>query len=170
MAELPKTDAELQALIDQAVEKATTALKTEYDGKFAAQRTKHDEEIKKIKADAGKSAEELAQQRIKEQNDADQKELAELRAYKKGKTLEERLSKENMPSHFKYDSRLLNASEEDFEKVLKDVKKEYEATLPKGNTTSTIIKTGGKTGNTEPSETELANELFAETLGQIVGK
>ena len=170
MTELPKTDAELQALIDAKVSEATTALKTEYDGKFAAQRTKHDEEIKKIKDDAGKSAEELAQQKVKEQYDADQKELAELRSYKKGKLLEERLSKENMPSHFKYDSRLLNASDEDFEKVLKDVKKEYEATLPKGNTTSTVIKTGGSPASGTKTDADVANEKFAETLGQIVGK
>lgn len=169
MVELPKTETELQGLIDQAVEKATTALKAEYDGKFAQQRKKHDEEITKIKAEAGKSAEELAQQRIKEQQEADQQELTELRAYKKGKTIEERLAKENLPNHFKYDTRLLNATEEDFDKVVKDVKKEYEATLPKGSQISTVVKTGG---TTQPSATpaDAANEAFAQVLGEIVGK
>lgn len=167
--ELPKTETELQGLIDEAVKNATTALKQEYDGKFAAQRTKHDDEIKKLKADMGKSAEELAQQRLKEQQEVDQQELAELRAYKKSKTIEERLSKENLPNHFKYDTRLLNASEDDFDKVVKDVKKEYEATLPKGNQTSTVVKTGGAS---QPSSTpaDAANEAFAQVLGNIVGK
>ena len=170
MVELPKTETELQGLIDQAVEKATTALKTEYDGKFAAQRKKHDEEIAKVKADAGKSAEELAQQRVKEQNELDQRELAELRSYKKGKILEERLVKENMPNHFKYDSRLLNASEEDFEKTIKEVKKEYEATLPKGNQTSTVVRVGGTPTSTTKTDADIANEKFAESLGQMIGK
>lgn len=169
MVELPKTEAELQAYVEEKINAATTALKAEYDGKFATQRKKHDEEITKIKAEAGKSAEELAQQRIKEQQEADQQELTELRAYKKGKTIEERLAKENLPNHFKYDTRLLNATEEDFDKVVKDVKKEYEATLPKGNQTSTVVKTGG---TTQPSATpaDAANEAFAQVLGEIVGK
>lgn len=169
MAELPKTETELQGMIDEAVKNATTALKQEYDGKFAAQRTKHDDEIKKLKADMGKSAEELAAQKIKEQQEADQQELASLREYKKGKIIEERLAKENLPNHFKYDTRLINASDDDFDKVVKDVKKEYEATLPKGNQTSTVVRTGG---TTQPSATpaDAANEAFAQVLGNIVGK
>ena len=167
--ELPKTDAELQGMIDKAVSEATTALKAEYDGKFANQRKKHDDEIAKIRADAGKSAEELAAQKVKEENEARDRELEDLRSYKKGKVLEERLAKENLPNHFKYDTRLLNASDDDFEKVIKDVKKEYEATLPKGNQTSTVVKTGGAT---QPSQTpaDAANEAFAQVIGQIVGK
>ena len=169
MVELPKTEAELQAYVDEKVNAATTALKTEYDGKFAAQRKKHDEEVAKVKADAGKSAEELAAQKVKEENEARDKELADLREYKKGKTLEERLSKEKLPSHYKYDTRLLNASEEDFEKVLKDVKKEYEASIPKGSQISTVVKTGGNpSDNTSPSDA--ANEAFAQVIGQMVGK
>ena len=169
MVELPKTEAELQAYVENKINEATTALKAEYDGKFATQRKKHDEEIAKIKADAGKSVEELTAQRVKEQQEADQQELTELRAYKKGKTIEERLAKENLPNHFKYDTRLLNASEDDFDKVVKDVKKEYEATLPKGNQTSTVVKTGG---TTQPSATpaDAANEAFGQVLGQLVGK
>lgn len=169
MVELPKTEAELQAYVDEKINAATTALKTEYDGKFAAQRKKHDDEIAKVKADAGKSAEELAAQKVKEENEARDKELEDLRSYKKGKVLEERLAKENLPNHFKYDTRLLNASDDDFDKVIKDVKKEYEATLPKGNQASTVVKTGGAQ---QPSTTQAdaANEAFAAVIGNIVGK
>ena len=87
----------------------------------------------------------------------------------KGKIIEERLAKENLPPHFKYDTRLLNASDDDFDKVVKDVKKEYEATLPKGNQTSTVVKTGG---TTQPIQTpaDAANEAFGQVLGQLVGK
>lgn len=166
MVELPKTEAELQAYVDEKINTATNTLKAEYDGKFATQRKKHDEEIAKIKADAGKSAEELAIQKVKEENEARDRELDELRSYKKGKVLEERLAKENMPSHFKYDSRLLNASEEDFEKVLKDVKKEYEATLPKGNQHSSVVPTNGKLPDNKESK---GYGEFAETLKKITG-
>ena len=167
--ELPKTDAELQGMIDKAVSEATTALKAEYDGKFAVQRKKHDDEIAKIRADAGKSAEELAAQKVKEENEARDRELEDLRSYKKSKVLEERLAKENLPNHFKYDTRLLNATEEDFDKVVKDVKNEYDAALPKGSQISTVVKTGG---TTQPSATpaDAANEAFAQVLGEIVGK
>ena len=168
MVELPKTETELQGLIDQAVKDATNALRTEYDGKFAAQRKKHDDEIAKIKADAGKSAEELAQQRLKEQQDADQQELTELRAYKKGKVIEERLGKEGLPTFLRNDTRLINASDDDFDKVLKEVKKEYEAILPKGNQHSSVIQTSSN-GPT-PSEKDKANADFGKALKELVGR
>ena len=168
MAELPKTEAELQALIDQKVEEATTALETKYNGKFAEQRTKYEGDIKKLKESIGKSAEELAEQKIKEQQEADQKELAELRIYKKSKTLEERLIKENLPSYLKNDARLLNASDEDFDKALKEVKKDYETSLPKGNPHSTVVPAGG--GKPTATDKERVNQEFAEALKELVGK
>ena len=169
--ELPKTEAELQAYVDKKINEATNTLKTEYDGKFAAQRKKHDEEIAKVRAEAGKSAEEIAAQKVKEENEARDKELNDLRDYKKGKVLEERLAKEKMPSHFKFDSRLLNASEEDFEKVLKDVKKEYEETLPKGNQHSTVVRTqSGEVQKTNTDDKTLAYEKGAEALKDLFEK
>lgn len=169
MVELPKTEEELTSLIKSEVEKATKELISKHNGEMASLRTKHDADLKKAKEQANLTAEEIAAQKIKEQQEADQQELADLRSYKKGKVLEERLTKENLPNHFKYDTRLLNASEEDFDKVVKDVKKEYEATLPKGNQTSTVVKTSG---TTQPSATptDAANEAFGQVLGQLVGK
>ena len=169
MVELPKTEAELQGLIDEAVNKATTALKAEFDGKFATQRKKHDDEIAKIKADAGKSAEELAQERIKEQQEKDANELAELRSFKKTTILGEKLAKEGLPSYFKNDNRLLTAEEGDLDKVIKDIKKEYEATLPKGNTTSSVIQQGGSVSPTHAkTDTDVANEKMGAFLDNIL--
>lgn len=168
MVELPKTEAELQAYVDEKINAATTALKAEYDGKFATQRKKHDEELAKVKADAGKSAEEIAAQKLKEQQDADQQELTELRAYKKGKVIEERLGKEGLPAFLKNDSRLLNASDEDFDKVVKEVKKEYESVLPKGNQHSTVIQTN--TTQPQPTEKDKANAEFGKALQGLIGK
>lgn len=171
MTELPKTEAELQGLIDEAVNKATTALKAEYDGKFATQRTKHDQEIKKLKEDMGKSAEELAQERIKEQQEKDANELTELRAFKKNTILGEKLAKEGLPSYFKNDNRLLTAEDGDLDRVIKDVKKEYEATLPKGNTHSSVVQQGGSVSpNSQKSEADIANEKMGEFLNNILKK
>ena len=169
MVELPKTEEELTSLIKSEVEKATKELISKHNGEMASLRTKHDADLKKAKEQANLTAEEIAAQKIKEQQEADQQELATLREYTKSKTIEERLTKENLPNHFKYDTRLLNAKEEDFDKVVKDVKNEFEATLPKGNQTSTVVKTGG---NTQPSATpsDAANEAFGQVLGQLVGK
>lgn len=170
MVELPKTEAELQAYVDAQVSERETALKAEYDGKFASQRKKHDEEIAKIKADAGKSAEEIAQQRIKEQQDADAKELADLRAYKKSAILGEKLAKENLPSYFKNDNRLLTADEGDIDKVIKDIKKEYEASLPRGATHSTVVTTGSGLNQPQPSDKDNANKLFGQALREALGR
>ena len=169
MVELPKTEEELTSLIKSKIEEATKELVSKHNGEMASLRTKHDADLKKAKEQANLTAEEIAAQKIKEQQEADQKELTELREYKKGRTIEDRLAKENLPNHFKYDTRLLNASDDDFDKVVKDVKKEYEATLPRGNQTSTVVRTSG---TQQPSATpaDTANEAFAQVLGSIVGK
>ena len=168
MVELPKTDAELQAYVEAQVQARESELKAEYDNKFASQRKKHDEEIAKVKADAGKSAEELAQQRVKEQQDADYKELQELRAYKKSAVLSEKLAKENLPNYFKNDNRLLTAEDGDIDKVIKDIKKEYEASLPKGATHSTVVNTSGN--QPQVTDKDKANQLFGQALKEALGR
>ncbi len=169
MVELPKTDAELQALLEENSNTIREELKKEYDNKFAEQRKKHDTEIAKIKADAGKTAEQLANERIQEQQEKQANELLELRAFKKNTILGEKLQKEGLPSYFKNDNRLLTAEDGDLDRVIKDIKKEYEATLPKGNTHSNVIQQGGSVNPTVgKSETDIANEKMGEFLDNIL--
>lgn len=141
MTELPKTEAELQALLDAKANEVTETLTAKHNGEMANLRKKQDDELKKAKEQANLSAEELAQQKIKEQQDADREELESLRAYKKSNELASRLAKEGLPDFFKNDARLLSAEDGNLDKVIKDVKKEYEATLPKGATHSTVVST-----------------------------
>ena len=173
MVELPKTEAELQALIDEKVNTALEGAKKDYEGKLnagmASARKDYDSKLAKAKADYEADLDVRAEEKAVEKNNAFMNELNELRAFKKSYTLSQRLSKEGLPDFFKNDSRLLNASDDDFEKALKDVKKEYEATLPKGNTVSTVVNTGGKAPS-GASDTDIANEKLAETLGKIIGK
>lgn len=155
------TEAEFNAKIEEAVNNATEKLVSKHNGEMATAR----KEIKALK-DASKSQEEIKA----EQDAALVEELNDLRAFKKGKVLEDRLAKEGMPSYFKNDSRLLNAKDEDFDKVLRGVKNEYEATLPKGNQHSTVVKTGGKNPQVGTNEkTEIYGE-FAQSLKTLVGK
>lgn len=139
--ELPKTEQELNDLIESKVNEATEKLVSKHNGEMATLRQRHDSELKRAKEQANLSAEEIAQAKIKEQQEQDQQELNELRAFKKSTTLGERLAKEGLPSFFKNDTRLLNANDEDLDKVIKNVKKEYEETQPKGATHSTIVNT-----------------------------
>ena len=169
MVELPKNEAELQAYVDSQVEAKRTEWETKKNEDFARQRAKHDEEIKKLRADMGKSAEQLAEERIKEQQEKDANELAELRSFKKTTLLGEKLAKEGLPSYFKNDNRLLTAEEGDLDKVIKDVKKEYEATLPKGNTTSSVIQQGGSVSpNHAKTDADVANEKMGAFLDNIL--
>lgn len=170
MVELPKTEAELQALIDERVSARETELKADYDSKFAVQRKKHGDEIAKIKADMGKSAEELAQEKLREQQEANEKELNELRAFKKSSILTDKLAKENLPSYFKNDNRLLTAEDGDIDKVIKDIKKEYEASLPKGATHSTVVTIGNGLNQPQPSDKDNANRLFGQALKEALGR
>ena len=139
--ELPKTEQELNDLIDAKVNEATEKLTAQHNGQMATLRKKYDDDLKKAKEQAGLTAEQLAEEKIKEQNEARDRELSELRAYKKSSILTEKLAKEGLPNYFKNDTRLLNAEDGDLDKAIKDVKKEYESTLPKGATHSTVVQT-----------------------------
>ena len=153
------TQAELQAQIDEAVKTATESLVSKHNSDMAKMR-KENTDLR----NASKTQEQLKQ----EQDEAVQNELNELRAYKKGKLVEERLAKEGLPSFFKNDSRLLNASAEDFEKAIKEVKKEYEATLPKGSQHSTVVQTSGLPP--QVSDKDRANAEFGKALKELVGR
>lgn len=171
MVELPKTEAELQALIDERVSARETEIKADYDNKFAEQRKKHQTEIEKIKADAGKSAEQLAEERIKEQQDKDANELEELRKFKKTTLIGEKLAKEGLPNFLKNDSRLLNAEDGDLDKVVKDIKKEFEAVQPKGNTHSSVIPQGGASQPNQGGDSKTtAYGKMADALKEAFGK
>lgn len=168
MVELPKTEAELQAYVDEQIQAKQTEWESKQNEMFANQRKKHQAEIDKIKADAGKSAEEIAQERIKEQQEKDSKELTELRAYKKSNELGKRLEKEGLPTFLKNDSRLINAEDGDLDKVIKSIKKEFEDSLPKGSQHSTVITT--QSGNTPNNDSEKAKREFGQALKDLVGK
>ena len=171
MTDLPKTEQELNDLIDAKVNEVTEELTAKHNGAMANLRKKYESDIAKVKEQASLSAEEIAQERIKEENDAKDRELNELRAYKKSAILSEKLAKEGLPIYFKNDTRLLNAEEGDLDKVIKTVKKEYEETLPKGATHSTVVQTA-TTSQTPKSDDKqsVAFEKLGETIAQALGK
>lgn len=142
--ELPKTEQELNDLIEARVKAKEDEMTSRHNGAMASTRKKYEDEIAKLKQEAGISAEKIAEEKIKEQQEADRKELEELRSFKKTSELSSRLSKEGLPEYFKNDTRLLNADSTSIDKVIKDVKKEYEATLPKGATHSTVVPINGQ--------------------------
>lgn len=173
MVELPKNEAELQALLDQKEKEVTDTLTAKHNNEMASQRKKHDDELKKAKEQANMTAEQIAEQKYKEQQENDAKELAELRSYKKQTIIGEKLAKEGMPSYFKNDNRLLTAEEGDLDKVIKDIKKEYEADKPKGATHSTIVQQAAGTpkGNqTGDAVRDAAIQAGADALAQALGK
>ena len=172
MVELPKTEAELQALIDASVKEATkdTISKSEHDGAMASQRTKYESKIKDLETKAGidaqQKAEELAQEKQKEMEN----ELTELRAFKKSSVLKEKLAKEGLPSFLANDNRLLTAEDGDLDKVIKVVKGEYEANLPKGNTHSSVIQTTSQPAkSSQDGEKEEAYRKASEVLQKAFG-
>ena len=171
MEELPKTEQELNDLIEARVNEATEKAQAKHNSDMANLRKKYESEIAKVKEQANLSAEEIAQERIKEENEAKDKELSELRAYKKASVLTEKLAKEGLPTYFKNDNRLLSAEDGELDKVIKEVKKEYEQTLPKGATHSTVVQTATQ-GQTPKSDDKqaVAFEQMGELLKQTLGK
>lgn len=170
MVELPKTEQELADLIDAKVNEALDKQTAKHNSDMANLRKKYDDDVRKAKEQAGKTAEELAAEKIKEENEARDTELNELRAYKKSNEIGNRLAKEGLPSYFKNDTRLLNAEEGNLDKVIKDVKKEYEATLPRGANHSTVVNTATN-GNQQQKDTKTqVFEQVGDALKQALGK
>lgn len=158
------TETELQARIDESVSNATKELVSKHNGEMATMRQRHSAELEKAKKEASMSAEELANERAKELAQAQVDELNDLRAFKKATIIEKRIESAGLPKYFVNDSRLLSAEEGDLDKVIKTVKAEYEATLPKGNTHSSVVQTNG---GAKPQDNKQA--LF-EDVGNAIGK
>ena len=166
---LPTTEQELNDLIDARVKEATESLVAQHNGQMANMRKKYDEDIKKVKEQANMTAEEIAAQKIKEQQEADQQELTELRAYKRSSVISGKLAKEGLPDFLKNDTRLLNASEGDLDKVIKDVKKDYEANLPKGATHSTVVNNpSGNPQSGNGNDKQVAYDKMGAILKDVV--
>lgn len=153
------TEAELSAKVEEAVANATKELEAKHNKSMYELR----QENKKLK-DATKDQETLK----KEQDEEVVRELNELRAYKKQSMISERLAKEGLPSFLKNDSRLINASDDDFEKVIKEVKKDYDAIAPKGSQHSTVVQTSST--KPELSDKDKANAEFGQALKKLVGR
>lgn len=168
---LPKTEQELNDLIDAKVNEATEKLVAKHNGEMAQQRQKFDADLKKAKEQANMSAGEIAAQKVKEQQEATEKELNELRAYKKSSIISERLQKEGLPAYLKNDQRLLSAEDGDLDKAIKDVKKDYEASLPKGAVHSTVVQTSAT--KIQPDGGDVKEKAFAamgEFIKEQIGK
>lgn len=153
------TDAELQAKIDEAVDLATKDLISKHNADMVSMR----KENKALK-EANLSKEELAKQEM----EAQKVELENLRAFKKSSIISERLAKENLPSYLKNDSRLLNATDETFDKVLKQVKADYESSLPKGNSHSSVVQVASTVKDQSSKETAYAK--MGEALNSLINK
>lgn len=168
MVELPKTDAELQALIDEKVKKATDELISKHNGEMASMRTQHKAEIDKVKKEMGLSAEELAQERAKELAQAQEQELNDLRAYKKNSVLKEKLAKADLPQFLVNDSRLLSAEDGEIDKVIKTIKGEIDAIKPSGATHSTVVNVGG--GQPPKDTKNIAEQKMGDAIRQALSK
>jgi len=168
MTELPKTEQELNDLIAAKVQEATAEQEAKHNGQMATLRKKYDDDLKKAKEQAGKTAEEIAQERIKEQQEHDAQELTELRQFKKNTVLSEKLKKEGLPDFFKNDTRLLNAEDGNLDKVIKDIKKEYEQYQPKGATHSTVVQTQSQNVNKQQDDKSAAFEKMGDALKELI--
>ena len=159
------TEAELNAKVEEAVANATKSL----EAKHAQDMYNLRKENKDLK-NANLTQEEKARIELEEKEKALGQELIELRNFKKATLLGDKLAKENLPSYFKNDSRLLSAEDGELDKVIKDIKKEYEASLPKGNTHSSVVTTNQGGVQPQLSDKDKANLEFGNALKELINK
>ena len=168
MTELPKTEQELNDLIAAKVQEKTDELTSQHNGAMANMRKKYESDLAKAKEQANMTAEQIAAEKVKEQQEHDAQELAELRQFKKNTVLSEKLKKEGLPDFFKNDTRLLNAEDGNLDKVIKDIKKEYEQYQPKGATHSTVVPTQNQTVNKQQDDKGVAFEKMGDALKELI--
>lgn len=165
--DLPKTEEELQLLINQKLEEQKSSYETKINEAAANARKDEAKKLEKFKQQQAMNDEERAKALAKEKEDELNAELNELRAFKRKSFIESKLEKEGMPKYFANDSRLLSANDEQFDKVLKDVKKDYEANLPKGSQHSTIVPNQQGVVTPQKTEKEQAYAAAADTLKDL---
>lgn len=168
MTELPKTEQELNDLIAAKVQEATAEQEAKHNGAMANMRKKYESDLAKAKEQANMTAEQIAAEKVKEQQEAKDNELNELRQFKKNTILTEKLKKEGLPDFFKNDTRLLNAEDGNVDKVIKDIKKEFEAFQPKGATHSTVVPTQNQTVNKQQDDKGVAFEKMGDALKELI--
>lgn len=171
MVELPKTEQELNALIEEKLNAKVEEMTSKHNGEMANLRKSYEDKMKKKEEEANLSAEEKAKKLAEEKEQETQQELNDLRAYKKSNTIKERLTKEGLPVYLANDNRLLSAEEGDLDKAIKVVKADYEANLPKGNTHSSVIQV--TTQQPQASGDSAKEEAFrkaGEVLDKAFGK
>jgi len=168
MTELPKTEQELNDLIAAKVQEKADELTAQHNGQMATMRKKYEGDLAKAKEQANMTAEQIAAEKVKEQQEHDAQELTELRQFKKNTVLGEKLKKEGLPDFFKNDTRLLNAEDGDLDKVIKEIKKEYEQYQPKGATHSTVVPTQSQTVNKQQDDKSAAFEKMGDALKQLI--
>ena len=168
MTELPKTEQELNDLIAAKVQEKTDELTSQHNGAMANMRKKYESDLAKAKEQANMTAEQIAAEKVKEQQEHDAQELAELRQFKKNTVLGEKLKKEGLPDFFKNDTRLLNAEDGNLDKVIKDIKKEYEQYQPKGATHSTVVQTQSQNVNKQQDDKSAAFEKMGDALKELI--
>ena len=138
------TEEQMKELLEKAKAEKEAELVAKHNQEMANLRQKDKEEkdraVAKATEEAKLSAEELAKKKAEEENKAREQEIAELKAFKQKAELKDALEKAKVPSFFINDSRLLNSTEENREKVIETLKGEYESTLPNGARTDTNVK------------------------------
>ena len=147
--EQEKRDAIAKALADQKDE-----LSKKHNEEMANLRmrakTEKDEAIRKAEENAKLTAEEKAKKEIEEQQKREHEELEQLRLEKKINERTEMLTKAGVPSMFKNDTRLINATDEEVEGVIKTIADEWGKVSPKGATTNTNVGGGNPQNKNDP--------------------
>ena len=168
MTDLPKTEQELNDLIATKVQEKADELTAQHNGQMASMRKKYDDDLKKAKEQANMTAEQIAAEKVKEQQEHDAQELAELRQFKKNSVLTEKLKKEGLPEFFKNDTRLLNAEDGNIDKVIKDIKKEFDAYQPKGATHSTVVPTQNQNVDRKQDDKDAAYSAMGDAIKEML--
>lgn len=160
------TQEQVDTMVAEALEKQKGELEAKHNAVMTSQRKAHEKEMEKYKSNADLSADERAKRENAELIESLQNEVNDLKAYKKNAELTERLAKEQLPSFFKNDSRLLNAKDEkELEIAFKTIKTEYASSTNSGANHSTVVSGA----SAENGKTKLDGRSFDDIIRKKCG-
>lgn len=160
------TQEQVDTLLAEALEKQKSELDAKHNAVMTSQRKAHEKEMEKYKSNADLSADERAKRENAELIESLQNEVNSLKAYKKNAELTDRLAKEQLPSFFKNDSRLINAKDDkELDIVVKTIKTEYASSTNSGANHSTVVSGANADGGT----TKLSGKSFDDIIRKNCG-
>ena len=128
-----ETKKQIEEAVAQALAKAKEESEAKLNALMAKTRIENEKALAKAKEEASLTAEEKAKKEQEEEFKSAKEELERLKSELKSKTINEKLNERQLPPFFKNDIRIINSNDEEIDKVVETIAKEWKEVSSSGS-------------------------------------